>query len=169
MNDKQLATVYRDRERLHAELCRIAELASRWARVSRPGRFRVLADMANEALASCERTIRVPVLTRRLDKFPAGSVIPCVAYWLGDGDYRCVTVGRGGDVMAACREAYQANSVIEKHEDPKLYRTNLSTALGEVVNVMVLVEYVGTPTGNRPEAMSQGSQVLDDEHPPAMV
>ena len=167
MNDTQLATVYRDRDIMTVGLKRLAAQANHYEQLGL-GTFRALADMAGEILAQCERTIEVPVLVRRLDQFPAGSVIPCAAYRLDGDDYRCLTVGRGDDVAAACERAYQADPVTHWEEDEFLYRRVMSTPVGEVVDVLVLVRYDGTPEPARPTCMCQGSRVLVDEYPPAM-
>lgn len=167
MTDTKLATVYRDREAMAAGLQRLAAQAGHYDRLG-VGSYRVLADMAHEILAGCEVDIAVPVLRRRMDQFPAESLIPCVAYFLGDGDYRHLTVGRDRVAIERCEAAYKADPTAEWKDDPYLYRRLESTAVGEVVDVLVLVEYAGTPEPCRPTEMCQGSRVLADEHPPTM-
>lgn len=151
-------------EPLHNAILRVLEVCNR-KRGGAAGGWREVEDLSYEGLADAKLDRGPVVHVREFMGMPPGSVVPGVAYLTKDG-FTCLRVGRTDEIRRYCHAAYtQAPSYAsETVASGRTYpaETAESTLIGQVVDVLILVDYKPQPDNSPPATggfMHQGTFV----------
>lgn len=136
-------------EPLHNAILRILNVCDR-KRNGAAGGWREVEDLAFAGLADARLDRGPRIHVRDFMGMPPDSEVPGVAYRTRGG-FAHLRVGRTNEIREECLAAYRAEPGEQVEHDPPGMTypavTSLSTPVGQVVDVVILVDYVPRPSG----------------------
>lgn len=157
-------------EPLHNAILRVLELCNRAIAYSVvPCDWRTIEDLLLVGLGDAKLDRGPCVHVKEFMGMPPGTVVPGVAYHTKNG-FTCLHVGRTDAIRKRCLIDYKTQPGERTEQEPsgRTYQgfTSQSTPIGEVVDVLILVDYKPQPSKSPPRPvyiLHQNSLVDQDD------